>query len=232
MLPRLTQATQIKDKAQRQELERLTETLWKQETAKLRDRTSIERTESALRDFDEIFKFQTQSKEMDKALAFRGYAEKSTTELQDKLKQRRGLRDMDNYKNVDYIEEEEYRKEDQTLNIKQIILRHLKKLSDLTVGELTSARIEKKPIIMKDGVATIDVYHEDKRMAYINGIDFLLDMIMPYKDKPFEKRLKELEETEEKKSKEMEEKNSTEDEWIFYLLSIRRKLFGDVKNCA
>ena len=69
------------------------------------------------------------------------------------------------------------------LSFNEIILRHIRKISDLTCQELTGSYWEKKPIKTQSGIMFTEVYHMDLREAYCNSIDFLIDIIYPKSDK-------------------------------------------------
>ncbi len=82
----------------------------------------------------------------------------------------------------DVKEESEY-STDNGLSIKQIILRHLRKIGDICCQEFTGGWWEKKPIRTSNGVMFSEYYHADVREAYCNAIDFLIDIIYPLGDK-------------------------------------------------
>jgi len=115
-------------------------------------------------------------------------------------------------------------------SMKQIIIMHIKKISDLSCQEFTASFWEKRPIKVGDGVSMGEVYHPDKRAAYINAVDFLLDILMynVIKDKEFEKKFKDLNEEEEKLKTKFEEDGKDEDDWILEKQKLRRKLFGAI----
>lgn len=130
-------------------------------------------------------------------------------------------------KDSDYIEEEDYSRE-QKISIKQIILQHIKKISDLSVNEFKEGYTDKKPLALKDGIMQTEKYFPDLRLSYINAIDFLHDLVRPYMDKLFEDNLKKLDTKEEEEAKKIEENKSNEDEWINFLLKLRRRLFAEI----
>lgn len=68
------------------------------------------------------------------------------------------------------------------LNIKEIVLRHVKKISDICCKEFTGGYWTKKPINTAGGVLFIETYNEDVRESYCNAIDFLIDMLYPMSD--------------------------------------------------
>lgn len=119
------------------------------------------------------------------------------------------------------------------MSIKEIILRHLRKISDISSQELTPSRWEKRPIKIGEGVSILEKYHPDLREAYINSIDFLLDMVSPYKDqegeeKTFKEALTKLKESEKNKFKTVNKNKSNQNLWIDQKLKLRRKLFAEI----
>jgi len=91
---------------------------------------------------------------------------------------------------IEFKEESEYQQEGS--NIKEIILRHIRKISDLSCQEYTGSYWNKKPIKTQSGVMFTEEYHEDKREAYCNAIDFLIDVIYPMGDKELKKFIDEF----------------------------------------
>lgn len=91
--------------------------------------------------------------------------------------------------NIEFKEETEYRGE-QKYSIKEIILRHIRKISDICCQEFTGGYWEKKPIRTQSGILFSEVYHNDIREAYCNAIDFLIDLVYPIGDKTLKDYLK------------------------------------------
>jgi hypothetical protein len=96
----------------------------------------------------------------------------------------------------EFKEEAEYG-EEQKYSIKEIILRHIRKISDICCKEFTGGYVEKKPIRMQTGVMFTEVYHDDVREAYCNAVDFLIDIIYPMGDKKLKEYLGENEDFKE-----------------------------------
>jgi len=119
-------------------------------------------------------------------------------------------------------------KKKDSLSIKEVVMQHIKGISDLSRQEFTPSYWQKKPLKVGDGIVMSETYHEDKRLAYCNAIDFLHDLMMPYADEEFKKTLELLDESENKRFEEHKEKKQTEDEWIWVKLSLRRTLFGKI----
>lgn len=114
------------------------------------------------------------------------------------------------------------------LNIKQIILRHIRKISDLASEELTPSYWEKVPSNLGTGVFIVEKYHEDKREAYCGAIDFLLDIVMPYVDEEFKDILKGINEVEEEAFNLAETEKYSKDRWIKEKVKFRRHLLAEI----
>jgi hypothetical protein len=101
------------------------------------------------------------------------------------------------------------------LSINEIILRHIRKISDLSCREFTGGFWEKKPVRTANGVMFSEVWHEDVREAYCNAVDFLIDVLYPKSDKDLQDYLKKHEKFEEKiegEFKEIDFEEETESE--------------------
>lgn len=114
------------------------------------------------------------------------------------------------------------------VTIKEVIIMHIKKISDITTKELTPSFWSKKPVKVGEGVAIVETYHPDTRMAYCNAVDFLLDLLMPHADKPFLEKLKKLNETEAEKFTKHKEEKSSQDDWVWVKQGLRRIMFGQL----
>ena len=114
------------------------------------------------------------------------------------------------------------------VTIKEVIIMHIKKISDLSTKEMTPSFWSKKPMKMGDGVAIVETYHPDGRLAYINAVDFLLDLLMPKADKKFKDALELMNETETTRFDEFKDKKQSQDEWVWVKLGLRRTLFGQL----
>jgi hypothetical protein len=113
----------------------------------------------------------------------------------------------------------------------ELILRHIKKISDLSVQELTPSYWEKKPISTQGGIMMSEIYHADMREAYCNAIDFLGDMIMPYADDTLKTFYKDVvEDGEGLLFKDAVKKNTSQSEWIIIKLKLRRMLFQEINR--
>jgi hypothetical protein len=67
-------------------------------------------------------------------------------------------------------------------SMKEIIVRHIKKIGDICCQEFTAGFWEEKPIKTQTGVMFSKVWHEDVREAYCNAMDFLVYTIYPLGD--------------------------------------------------
>lgn len=114
------------------------------------------------------------------------------------------------------------------VTIKEVIIMHIKKISDLSCKEFTPSFWSKKPMKMGDGVAIVETYHPDTRLAYVNAVEFLLDLLMPKSDKKFKEALKIIQETEVESFKEHKDEEKSQDEWVWIKLQLRRTLFGEI----
>lgn len=85
--------------------------------------------------------------------------------------------------------------------LKEVITRHIKKISDLCCKEFTGSYWEKKPIRTANGIMFSEIYHDDKREAYCNAIDFLIDILYPIGDEKFKEYLKKYEGYDEESNK-------------------------------
>ena len=95
--------------------------------------------------------------------------------------------------NFEFKEQADYLKGEGSL--KEVVVRHIKKISDISCQELTGSYTVKKPVKIEGGVFIMEEYHPDLREAYCNAIDFLAMVVYPdsdtffkeYMDKEFKK---------------------------------------------
>lgn len=105
---------------------------------------------------------------------------------------------MINKPSFSYSEESDYEK--QEASIKEIVLRHIRKISDISCQELTEGYNQERPVKVGDSVTILKEYHPDLKEAYCNAVDFLTDIIYPNGDTIF----KEIVEKHEKDEKDLE----------------------------
>lgn len=80
--------------------------------------------------------------------------------------------------------------QEQKFSIREIMLRHIRKIGDICCREFTGGYWEKKPIRTPIGIMFSEVYHDDVREAYCNAIDFLVDIVYPQSDEKLKEYLK------------------------------------------
>jgi len=117
---------------------------------------------------------------------------------------------------------------DGTMAIKDLIIRHLGKISELCCKEFTPSFWSKKPVKVGDGVAIVETYHPDTRLAYCNAVDYLHDIMAVYSDKPFLEKLKSINDLQDIQFKKFKEEKGSQDSWIWTKLEFKRKLFGQL----
>ena len=93
-------------------------------------------------------------------------------------------------KDFDFSEESDWSPETR-FSIKEIVHRHIKKISDICCQEFTGGYWEKKPIKTTSGVLFTEEYHPDVREAYCNAVDFLVDVLYPLGDDKLKKHIDE-----------------------------------------
>jgi len=111
-------------------------------------------------------------------------------------------------------------------SFKEICLRHLSKISELSIREFKRGYMKKKPISTSSGVYMAEEYVEDGRKAYINAVDCFHDLLLPHFDKIMSERNKEISEDLNSKLKiYQEDTRSDADDWVDEKLEIKRRLF-------
>lgn len=88
---------------------------------------------------------------------------------------------------VEISDEEEFQTKE--VSIKEVVMMMIKKIGNICCQEFTGGYWNKKPIKMATGVMFTEEYHEDKREAYCNAINFLIDVIYPLSDEELQKIL-------------------------------------------
>jgi hypothetical protein len=71
--------------------------------------------------------------------------------------------------------------------MRDILISHIKKISEICSQEFTAGYWQSKPINMQGGVFMSKTYHEDSFEAYSNAVDFLVDLLYPKGDTDFQK---------------------------------------------
>lgn len=107
-----------------------------------------------------------------------------------------------------------------TLSIKEIVLRHLRKISDISSKEFTGGYWHKRPVRTATGVMFIEEYHEDVRESYCNAVDFLIDILYPDSDTEFKLYVDEHEK--------IESENSDAEDYVKKKILKKRKTFRNI----
>ncbi len=124
----------------------------------------------------------------------------------------------------------------EVLSIKEIILRQVRKIADISCKEFTGGYWKKKPVKTGNGVTFVEVYQEDVREAYCNAVDFLIDIVYPLSDTDLMTYLKNFEgckdkivkyERKDKKEKELTNEVSPDIE-IKQKIKLKRQSFRQI----
>lgn len=113
-------------------------------------------------------------------------------------------------------------------SFKELIMRHLAKISQICSCEFRAGYWQRRPVTLAGGVAMTEVYVEDKRDAYINAVDFLYDMLLPYFDKTMNQETEVLEQELAEAQKRYVDKGKSVTEWTNHKLSHKRRLFQKI----
>ena len=116
---------------------------------------------------------------------------------------------------VEISDEAEY--EGKEVSMKEVIMIQIKKIGNICCQEFTGGYWNKKPVKTSTGILFTEEYHEDKREAYCNAINFLIDIIYPVSDEELQKLL----------DKEMEDTDATE---IKQKMKNKRKAFQEINK--
>lgn len=74
-------------------------------------------------------------------------------------------------------------------SLKEIVLLHIRKLSEICCQEFTKGYWEEKPIKVGSGMAIMRVYHSDQRAVFCNAVDFLVWLVYPTADESFKNKI-------------------------------------------
>lgn len=113
-----------------------------------------------------------------------------------------------------FIDAEEVLNKNEGASYKDIVLRHLSKISEISSKEMTKGYWLQTPA----AGFTIKKYVPDGRKSYINAVDFLHDVLLPYFDEEMTSKSDEIEE----EVSEIEEEDKV---IINKVLRTKRKLF-------
>jgi len=116
--------------------------------------------------------------------------------------------------------------------IKDIVLEHIKKLSELSLQELKEGYWKSKPVKIGDGVVITETYFPDLREAFCNGVDFLYGLITPTLEEDNKKTLKKFYIQEEKDLDKIfddyKKKDGDPNDWIDEKLKFKQNLFIEI----
>ena len=111
------------------------------------------------------------------------------------------------------------------LSFRQILLTHLSRITKIASQEFHGGYWDKKLV---GGSTMIDVYVPDPKKEYINAVNCLADLLLPY----FDDVMLKAEEDNDNKIKDkwsiMKEAKGTNDEWSYAKQSLKRELFRDL----
>lgn len=130
---------------------------------------------------------------------------------------------------IDFIDAEEYVGKGKGMSYKEIVLRHLGKISQICTKEFKEGYWQKKPIATSGGgMFMTEVYHEDTRDAYINAVDYFHDILLPFFDESMKKKDKEILDRLGDERRKITDAGGGRDEWIDEKLDIKRALFQEL----
>ena len=127
------------------------------------------------------------------------------------------------------LSQEELSRPDE-LTIREIILRHIRKMSDISCQELTPSFWEERPVKIGSGISIVKKYNPDLRSAFINADVFLLSLVKPYMERDKgDSFKKEVENFDKKLEKEWKDyKDKSQDDWIERKLELHLLFFSEV----
>ena len=130
------------------------------------------------------------------------------------------------------IGEEKFEFKKESISLKELVFRHLKKMSDITTQELTPGYWDEKAVNINGSISVIKKYHSDLREAFNEATDFLLNLIRPYikedKGGDFQTKLNKTKEKEKSEHSNAEKENMNVNDWIQIKLSSRKNLFSEI----
>jgi len=116
--------------------------------------------------------------------------------------------------------------------LKEIVLRHIRKLSDISCQELTPGYWNEMPKQIGESIAIVREYHPDLRAGFINGVEFLLTLvrhcISQDTEGDFEKVLVNIESRESIDFKKADDEGWSGDDWTLTKLGYRKELLKEI----
>ena len=143
----------------------------------------------------------------------------------DEVEEQNQLQQKD-YKVID--EDGGFEGRDGTASLKEIILQHIRAITKLSCQELTPSYWQKKPIKVGDGIVMAETYHEDKRLALCNAIEFLVYILWSEADDEFKNLFNKQLEQENKLFIAYKQAGKTQDEWAWKKLEFSKKTFWNI----
>ena len=128
----------------------------------------------------------------------------------------------------EFVDAEGFTTTQEGVSFREICLRHVSKISEISTKEFRPGYWQKKPVSVGGGVQMSEKYTEDTRDSYVNAVDFLYDLLLPHFDKLMEEASKKIEAEIESELKKCEEENIKRTLWIDKKLKIKRKLFQEI----
>ncbi len=120
-----------------------------------------------------------------------------------------------------------------SLSFKEILLRHVKRITELASREMRGGYWETRPSPSPSMTASIKIYVPDTREEYSNSIECLADLLFPYFDDEITKEEQELVQEEEKAEKEAFKNSNAKEARQTYRnerIKIRKKLFRQLSS--
>lgn len=133
------------------------------------------------------------------------------------------------YDNEQFIDAESFINKE-TFSFQDLILSHLRKLSELCSSELSIGRIEEKPVLIAGSMALVKTYIPDGRSAFIQSVGFLHDLLLPRFDDDMKSKALEIETLINKEKDEARRTQMKRDDWLDVEAKHTRKLFQEI-NC-
>lgn len=130
------------------------------------------------------------------------------------------------YKVVD--EDGGFSTKDSTASLKDIILQHIRAITKLSCQELTPSYWQKKPLKVGDGIVMAETYHEDKRLALCNAIEFLVYILWAESDDKFKNFYTRSLAEENQQFTIFQGSGKTQDEWVWKKLAYSKKIFWNI----
>jgi hypothetical protein len=123
-----------------------------------------------------------------------------------------------------FLDAEEMSHFKEKVNFRELVLTHLAKISQISTLEFREGYWERKPYSVSQGIYQTEIYHPDTRECYINSVEFLHDLLLPYFDDEMNKAEEEIENEKDKWYQHYKKKQSSANKWVTKKLTITRTL--------